>query len=862
MMARAMVRRLCALAVLTVLIVAPPPLLAATCSVPRQVVAVLASITGSGTGGLCGTTSPVGSLVGFVVLSGWVYLVLVAALRAAALLGARARIAGSARLLVLTNRFLGGGWVRRLVDVIIGIGMVAASGSGHLSPPSGTSSSAFMPAAAPTQQASLAEQVTELLGLDDSAGPVTTTGDSQERLYVVQPGDTLALIAERELGDADLWAWLFELNEHRLMPDGQRLDWPDELRSGWVLVLPPADMIGAPPTSMPGEARPTADPSSSTSGVPPTTSPQRAKHPVSVELPSGSVVAFSLWLAMSTALLIALLRRRRSRMPSPPDPGICRYQPETASVAEQLAARARAATQPADTEATATDGTRRETPDVPDQEQLSVPPLADLTSEDPARVPVGERDGETVDLDLAGVGALVLGGPDAVRVARAAVVTMLAQRGPLAAELLVVGDLLPGVPEFPGVRRLPDLPTGLSLLEAEVIHRRRLLEDEELDDFAGYRRGHPDDPLPALVLLAGQVPVREASRLEALVAQGRRLGIGAVVLGGDLQQAARIELDPDGRVASATPAILEEKLLGARMFALSAAEAADLLGTLARSRADAPGIPEHPQPPPEPFHPPATTKQPPLRVRVLGPYRVETADGEELRAGVRRKALELLAFYLLHPDGATQEQAVGSLWPEVPLGREAQWFWNALGNLRTLARRATGDRRLDVIRRDGDRYRPDPDAFEVDLWRFESCLADAKRAADAQDVDAETRALARAADAYGGELLAGSPDSWVTIPREDLRRRAVNAFARLAELREAEGDDEAAVAALGDAIAADPFAEELYRRTMRLQGRLGRIDDVRRTFKELGRRLADIDADPDPTTEALVAELLKSPRTL
>lgn len=626
MMARAMVRRLCALAVLTVLIVAPPPLLAVTCSVPRQVVAVLASITGSGAGGLCGTTSTVGSLVGFVVLSVWVYLMLVAALRAAALLGARARIAGSARLLVLTNRFLGGGWVRRLVDVTIGIGMVAASGSGHLSPPPGSSSSALASTGAPIHQASFAEQVSELLGLDASAGPVTTARDDRQRLYVVQPGDTLALIAERELGDADLWAWLFEVNKGRLMPDGQRLEWPDELRSGWVLVLPPTDLAGAPPTSTPGAARPTADPSSSTSNVPPTTSPQRGKHPaVFVELPSGSVVAFSLWLAMSTALLVALLRRRRSRMPAPPEPGICRYQPEMASVAEQLAGRARAATQAADTEAT--DSSRPETPDLPAQEQLSVPPLADLTSEDPARVPVGERDGETVDLDLAGVGALVLGGPDAVRVARAAVVTMLAQRGPLAAELLVVGDLLPGVPEFPGVRRLPDLPTGLSLLEAEVIHRRRLLEDEELDDFAGHRRGHPDDPLPALVLLAGQVPVREAGRLEALVTQGRRLGIGAVVLG---------------------------------------AEAADLLGTLARSRADAPGVPEHPQPPPEPFHPPATTKQPPLRVRVLGPYRVETSGGGELRAGVRRKALELLAFYLLHPDGATQEQAVGSLWPEVP----------------------------------------------------------------------------------------------------------------------------------------------------------------------------------------------------
>jgi len=849
------------LAILGVVVVAPLPVLAATCNVPRPVVAVLAGLVGSGSGGLCVAASPVGALLGFVVLSVWVYLLLVAALRALAVLGTRARTPGSARVLIVTNHFVGSGWVRRLVDVAIGIGMVAASGSGQLSLPPGTSSPSIATPGGLVREVGLAEQVGELLGLDDPGVRTADPREHEKRLYTVRPGDTLALIAERELGDADLWAWLFEVNKGRLMPDGQRLEWPDELRSGWVLVLPPADLVGVPPTSAPEGAGPTTTlPPSPTPAVPPTTSPQRAKHPVvSVELPSGSVVAFSLWLAMSTALLVALLRRRQSRMPSPPEPGICRYQPETASVAEQLAARARAATQPADTEAT--DSSRPETPDLPAQEQLSVPSLADLTSEDPARVPVGERDGETVDLDLAGVGALVLDGPDAVRVARAAGVTMLAQRGPLAAELLVVGDLLPGVPEFPGLRRLPDLPAALSLVEAEVIHRRRLLEDEELDDFAEYRRGHPDDPLPALVLLADQVPVREAGRLEALVAQGRRLGIGSVVLGGDLQQAARIELDPDGRVARATPAALEEELLGARMFALSAAEAADLLGTLARSRADAPGVPEDPQPPPEPFHAPASTKQPPLRVRVLGPYRVETSGGEELRAGVRRKALELLAFYLLHPDGATQEQAVGSLWPEVPLGREAQWFWNALGNLRTVARRATGDRRLDVIRRDGDRYRPDPDAFEVDLWRFESCLAGAKRAADTQDVGAEIRALVGAADAYGGELLEGSPDAWVTVSREDLRRRAVNAFARLAELREAEGDDEAAVAALGDGIVADPFAEELYRRAMRLQARLGRVDDVRRTFKELERRLADIDADPDPSTEALVAELLKSPRT-
>ncbi len=855
-----MVRRLCALAVLTVLIVAPPPLLAATCSVPRQVLAVLASITGSGAGGLCGTTSPVGSLVGFVVLSVWVYLVLVAALRAAALLGARARIAGSARLLVLTNRFLGGGWVRRLVDVTIGIGMVAASGSGYLSPPPGSGSSALASTGAPIQQVSLAEQVSELLGLDDSAGPITTARDDRQRRYVVQSGDTLALIAERELGDADLWAWLFELNEHRLMPDGQRLEWPDELRSGWVLVLPPAAATHTPRASSSDRTAPAAPPPSTRTSPTTSSTPSQTRPKVVIELPSGSVVAFSLWVAISAALLLALLRRRRARLPEPPEAGICRYQSETTNGTAQLIASGQAPNREGDSGIAAP--TSAEPTEAASPVAFPAAALTDVTSAAPGRVPIAERDGQTIDLDLAGIGLLAINGPDAARAARAAVVTILAQHGPLSAELLEVGDVLPGAPEFPGFRRAADLQAALRLLEAEVIHRRRLLETEDLDDFTSHRQQYPDDPLPALVLLTGDVPAREAGRLEALAAQGGRLGIGVLAIGSQLPHAATIELDGAGRVASVSSTSLDGRLLGARMLSLSAAEAADLLASLARSRADLPSPPEHPAPP-EPFNAPAPAAavQAPLHIRLLGPLRVETTSGEEIRAGLRRKALELLAFYLLHPEGATQEQAVGTLWPDVAFGREAQSFWNALGNLRTVARQATGERKLALIGRDGDRYRPDADAFDVDLWRFESSLVEAKRAADNQDAQAEIHALEAAAGAYGGELLQGRPDSWATIPREDLRRRAVDAFARLAELRETAGDDEGALTALEGGIAADPVSEELYRRMMRLQAQLGRLEEVRRTFKNLERRLADLDVDPDPATEKLVADLLRPRRS-
>jgi DNA-binding SARP family transcriptional activator len=60
-------------------------------------------------------------------------------------------------------------------------------------------------------------------------------------------------------------------------------------------------------------------------------------------------------------------------------------------------------------------------------------------------------------------------------------------------------------------------------------------------------------------------------------------------------------------------------------------------------------------------------------------------------------------------------------------------------------------------------------------------------------------------------------------------------------------------------VAVDPVAEELYRRLMRLQAELGRPDAVQRTYRLLARQLADLDVDPDPETEQLVADQPRRP---
>ncbi|MCB0909494.1 MAG: LysM peptidoglycan-binding domain-containing protein, partial [Nocardioidaceae bacterium] len=62
-----------------------------------------------------------------------------------------------------------------------------------------------------------------------------------EREYVVQPGDTLSEIADRELGDAAAYPRIFEASRATDQPGGVKLTDPDLILPGWTLTIPRHD---------------------------------------------------------------------------------------------------------------------------------------------------------------------------------------------------------------------------------------------------------------------------------------------------------------------------------------------------------------------------------------------------------------------------------------------------------------------------------------------------------------------------------------------------------------------------------------------------------------------------------------------
>jgi DNA-binding SARP family transcriptional activator len=589
-----------------------------------------------------------------------------------------------------------------------------------------------------------------------------------------------------------------------------------------VAAADPAVEAPPEPTVEPTPARPARKAAAAASSGAPAA-------PAALELPSGAVVGPTLATASVDALTLARVARRRRRVPATPTAGLHRADPLLTDVLrrlERFALGRRAASGRARTgESTGRWG-------------IDALPLG------------ASGDAETA-VDLRETNGLALTGAGAANVARAMAVTFFFRHRP-PAEVLVIGDdLLAGTAGVPGLSRVHTVDGALVALG--LVSDGTDADGDETDSPPSHR-----PPAPRLALVCG-VSDSDVERLRQSVDQRPDLGVTVVTVGAaNPQAAATIDVDGAGLPDTVQPAAWADRLGDARLFSLTEAEAAELvaLADAARREGDdllASELNGEVCNVTEIVGRSATRAVPLIEVRMLGSFRIEVG-GEEIRGGLRTKARELLAFHLLHPEGASLDAAVDALWPEADPGRGSEWFWTALGNLRSRLRTACGIKDMKIIDRVGDTYRLEVDRFGVDVWRFEEALA--ASAPGHRDAAPSADALERAVAEYGGELLNGDPWQWVEGAREDLRRRALDAVAHLGERRVVSGDLDGALAALEHGLEIDAISEELYRRTMEIQGQLSRRDAIRGTFRLLQARLAAYGLTPDPNTEKVFGELV------
>jgi nucleoid-associated protein YgaU/DNA-binding SARP family transcriptional activator len=602
-----------------------------------------------------------------------------------------------------------------------------------------------------------------------------------------------------------------------------------------------------------------------------------------VELPGGSWVPWTLAGAVVSAMAVVWLQRRRRHIPRSLDDPDALTDAWTDALAE-----------PPPVVRTIQRAWRRHA-----RAQQPTLPEVPVERDEKARAPMqGRRVAvpEVPPIEPPPAGGLGLVGPGAEAAARGALVAALAAGAPAdpdaraeavipAATLVtLLGAHAVALGGWSRLHVTADLDTALAVLETRLLHAARLLDEHEVADVAALRRAAPyEEPLPPLLLIADAPAEGVRARVRTVLGLGAAAEVTAVLLG-EWAHGPTVTVDLDGACRPHGGEDLGEPALPERMAVLDTSSAYDLLRTLREAHTGEPHAPARAES--ESAKPVAAQEQsraagtlrdaahneektpgaapvadieqstdhdtgedraaPKAPVRVLGRPRVEDPPAG---VKVRSAAIELMVYLAVYRDGAHADQIMDDLLPEVRHRLAAGRLHTAASNLRHLLAGAAGDGDPgDYVVKERGRYRLNPRAVDVDLWRLRAACA---RAAATREPPARLAALLEACDAYRGELAEGCDYEWITSHRQGARVLGVDAHTAAA----AESDPGEAGRLLRAAVEHDPANEEVCQQAMRAYARLGDAEAIRSLLRQLALALDDIGAEPSEDTIALADDL-------
>jgi DNA-binding SARP family transcriptional activator len=631
----------------------------------------------------------------------------------------------------------------------------------------------------------------------------------------------------------------------------------------------PADEPQQPSATAPTPATPTETPpaaSGEDGSDEPAEQPEPPEDPDGVPLPSGAWISAGLAALIATvAVVLRLHQRRRHRIRTRPIPT------EPAATSTPVPAALADAEGAGHTRLLGFDTDHHTLPGVHPAPPAGRAPIAITT--DRAQVELFDLPGPIVALD--GEGA-----PGALRaVLASALATGVSQHTGVQPRVVIPHDLLvsllpdgiapagldPDGKAFDGERLIitADAASALTRVEEEMVHRRRILDEADAESVTQLCQADKQpEHLPPHLLVVGATG-RHLPRVWAVATHREVLDLHAVVLG-HLAGTTTYQVEADGTLSSHPPVTTRDGTVVKRLSTLTGTNLADTLHMLRQATPRAEAGTQQDDPLPEPAEQsvpaaipaPSRGQAPPVKLHVLGPVRLETAAGP-ITEGIRTGSLAVLALLAAHPEGRNMDEIVLTLNPATDNRSAARnRVRTDISALRTALRAATGlDQQVRFITYDDRtrRYAIEADLVDVDLWRMLTAIQTANRADNEEQALA---ALRQAASCYGGEFAADLEQTWTIGYATTTRSQVVSAWARIAEITEADQPDQA-VAALEQAIDIDPVNEELYQRLMRIHGRQGDTDAVRATLRMLSIRLAEIgDTEPSQATQRVASRQL------
>lgn len=219
--------------------------------------------------------------------------------------------------------------------------------------------------------------------------------------------------------------------------------------------------------------------------------------------------------------------------------------------------------------------------------------------------------------------------------------------------------------------------------------------------------------------------------------------------------------------------------------------------------------------------------------------------GKRSRRGLRARALEVIAFLALRPDGAQRDEILEALWPGEDSKRSRHRLYQAVRD----ARRLLGD----AVASERDRYWLDRSYVRVDVVELEGLLREASRT----DAKCRLQLLKNALALFRDEPLAGSDFPWSEGEVRRLRGAYVELLADVGRANLAVDHAREALDAAERGLALDLLNEDLWRLALEAEGQLGLREAIEARYDRL-RTLLDrrLGLAPAKETRALYLELM------
>jgi DNA-binding SARP family transcriptional activator len=245
-----------------------------------------------------------------------------------------------------------------------------------------------------------------------------------------------------------------------------------------------------------------------------------------------------------------------------------------------------------------------------------------------------------------------------------------------------------------------------------------------------------------------------------------------------------------------------------------------------------------------------------VEFRILGPIEVVGDGGESLALG-GSQSRALLAALLLEPGRAvTRERLIDGLWAAPPPTAS-----HGLEVSVSRLRRTIGRSRIVC---QGNAYRVQVDAAELDLTRFRTLVRSGRAAAASGALEDAATALTAGLGVWRGDALAclnGEP--FARDARAFLQEERLSALETPIDVDLALGRHDELVSELRRLVAVHPTRERLWGRLMVALYRCGRQIDALEAFTRLRSRLRDeLGLEPGPELRAVHRSILEHDPTL